>query len=228
MVRICRKSAIGTGVREFELRSVERLTETGSIRGLPTLYLVRHGETEWSRSGRHTGRTDIPLTAHGEEMARELAPLLKPVHFATVLTSPRLRAMMTCALSLPGAEAIIEPDLAEWDYGDYEGMLTSKIRKRHPGWNAFHDGCPGGETLAQIVARADRLLLRVKTMPSPIAMFSHGHFGSLLAVRWADLGGEAGRHLALDPASISILGPKPGDPEVPMILRWNCVTENRL
>jgi broad specificity phosphatase PhoE len=202
--------------------------ETGSTSGLPTLYLIRHGETAWTLSGQHTGRTDIPLTAHGEDMARELAPVLKSVDFGAVLTSPRQRAMRTCALAEPGAKAMIEPDLAEWDYGDYEGMLSREIRQAHPGWNVFRDGCPGGETLAEVAARADRLLLHVKTLPSPIAMFSHGQFGSVLGARWIGLGGELAQHLALDPASISVLGPKPGHPAVPMILRWNCVPNQRL
>ncbi len=197
--------------------------QRASTAGLPTLYLIRHGETAWSLTGQHTGHTDIPLTGHGEEMARELVPLLKSAHFTVVLTSPRQRARRTCALAEPGVEAIVEPDLVEWDYGDYEGMLTADIWQINSGWNVFRDGCPGGETLAQVVTRADRLLLRLKLLPGPIAMFSHAQFGSVLAARWAGLAGEAAEHLVLDPASVSILGPKPGHPEVPVITRWNVV-----
>jgi len=190
---------------------------------LPTLYLVRHGETAWSLSGQHTGHTDIPLTAHGEAMARDLAELLDPVPFSLMLTSPRQRARRTCELAAAGRSAIAEPDLAEWDYGAYEGMLTADIRKIKAGWNVFRDGCPGGETLDQVVARADRVLARLRPERGNIALFSHGQFGCVLAARWARLAGTAGEHFALDPASVSILGPKPGHPEVPVITRWNIV-----
>lgn len=189
--------------------------------GLPRLYLIRHGETAWSITGQHTGRTDIPLTARGEDMARQLAPALAFAGLAAVLTSPRLRARQTCVLAGCGAEAVVEADLAEWDYGDYEGLRTAEIRLTVPGWTVFRDGCPGGESLAQVVARADRLLFRLRGMAGPVALFSHGHFGCVLGARWANLAGEAGEHLALDPASISILGARPGHPEVPAILRWN-------
>ena len=195
---------------------------------LPTLYLIRHGETAWSLTGQHTGSTDIPLTRNGEAMARELAPLLQSARIHSVLTSPLQRARRTCALAMPGADPTIEPDLAEWDYGAYEGLLTSEIRQTNPGWNVFRDRCPGGEALPQVVARADRLLLRLKAMPGSTALVSHGQFGAVLAARWAGLAGEAGEHFALDPASLSILGPKSGHPEVPVITRWNVVPIDRL
>ena len=195
---------------------------------LPTIYLIRHGETAWSLSGQHTGRTDIPLTAHGEHMARELAPLLASVNFAAVLTSPSQRARRTCELAAPGAAAIVDPDLAEWDYGDFDGMATDEIWQDNPGWNVFRDGCPGGETLEHVIARADCVLARLKTWVGPIALFSHGQFGCVLAARWAGLGAAAGEHFNLNPASISILGPKSGHPEVPAIVRWNVVPEARL
>lgn len=194
---------------------------------LPRLYLIRHGETAWSLSGQHTGRTDIPLTAHGEDMARALAPLLAMVPIATVLTSPRQRARHTCTLAGLAAEAVVEPDLAEWDYGEYEGLLGTEIRQIQPGWNIFRDGCPGGEALPQVVARADRLLARLTCLAGPIALFSHGHFGTVLAARWLGQPGEAAGNLVLDPASISVLGPKPRHPEVPVIARWNLVPEAR-
>ena len=195
---------------------------------LPMIYLIRHGETAWSRSGQHTGRTDIPLTAHGEALARQLVPLLAPVPFAAVLTSPSQRALRTCALAAPGVTAIVVPDLVEWDYGDFEGMVTAEIWRDNPGWNVFRDGCPGGESLGQVIDRADRLLSRLKTRLGPIALFSHAQFGSVVAARWAGLCGAAAEHFNLDPASISILGPKSGHPLVPAIVRWNVVPQARM
>jgi broad specificity phosphatase PhoE len=196
--------------------------------GLPTLCLVRHGETAWSLTGQHTGSTDIPLTRAGEAMARGLAPMLQAAGISRVMTSPRQRARRTCELAMPGIEAMTEPDLAEWNYGRYEGLLTSDIWKTHPGWNVFIDECPGGETLVQVVERADRLLARLKCLDGTVALFSHGQFGCVLAARWAGLAGEAGEHLTLDPASLSILGGKPGHPQVPVITRWNLVPFERL
>jgi broad specificity phosphatase PhoE len=182
--------------------------------------LVRHGETEWSLSGRHTGRTEVPLTARGEEGARALAPLLKDVAFSRVLTSPRLRAQRTCSLAGPqGAE--IEPDLAEWDYGDYEGLRSSEILALRPGWNIFADGCPGGETPDDVRARADRLIARLRTAGGDVALFSHGHFGRVLATRWIGLPVIGGQHLALSVASISVLGRDPSHPETSAITLWN-------
>ena len=196
--------------------------------GFPTLYLIRHGETAWSLSGQHTGHTDIPLTAHGEALALELAPLLDPVPFAQILTSPRQRARRTCELAASGRAATIEPDLAEWDYGDYEGMRTADIREARPGWSVFRDGCPGGEALHEVVTRADRLVARLRKEEGNIALFSHGQFGCVLAARWIYLAGAQGEHFSLDPASLSILGPKPGHPQIPAIMRWNIVPCDRL
>ena len=204
------------------------VTELRPGTALPTLYLVRHGETAWSLTGQHTGHIDIPLTGRGEATARALAPMLAGVDFSAVLTSPRRRARRTCAAAGFGRDAVIEPDLAEWDYGEYEGMVTADIWQIDPGWNVFHDGCPGGESLAQVVARADRLLERVKTMTGPVALFSHAQFSCVLAARWVGLAGSAGEHLVLDPASLSILGSRPGHPEVPVIARWNVVPAARL
>jgi probable phosphoglycerate mutase len=136
-----------------------------------SLYLIRHGQTAWSLSGQHTGRTDIPLTTHGEDEARGLMPWLARVRFSRVLTSPRQRAKRTCELAGLGQRAEIEPDLAEWDYGDYEGKLSSNIRIVRPDWNAFRDGCPGGEMPAQISARADGLIATLCTMDGNVAPF---------------------------------------------------------
>ena len=185
------------------------------------LYLVRHGETEWSLAGQHTGRSDIPLTAKGEEDARRLAPRMQPIGFDHVLTSPRQRARRTCELAGLGAAAVIEPDLAEWDYGEYEGKRSAEIRQQRPDWNVFRDGCPGGETPAQLTQRADRLIQHLENLGGSIALFSHGHFGCVLAVRWIGLPVLEGRHLALDPASLNILGYAKNHPDTRVIAMWN-------
>jgi broad specificity phosphatase PhoE len=191
------------------------------------LYLIRHGETEWSISGQHTGRTDIPLTAHGEDEARHLAPLLREVGFARVLTSPRQRARRTCELAGLGSASEVEPDLAEWDYGEYEGQRTVDIRAGRPDWNVFRDGCPGGETPAQVSDRADRLLAPLLAMSGNIALFSHGQFGCVLAARWIGMPTIDGQHFALGPASLSRLGFEPSHPGVPVIALWNTVPAPR-
>ena len=154
---------------------------------LQSLYLVRHGETAWSLSGQHTGRTDIPLTEQGEGDARELAERLRGVSFSRVFTSPLKRARRTCELAALNKVAEIEPDLAEWDYGDYEGQRATEIRKVRPDWNVFRDGCPRGESSAQVSKRADRLIARLRTLEGDLAIFSHGHFGRVLAARWIGL-----------------------------------------
>jgi probable phosphoglycerate mutase len=188
------------------------------------LYLVRHGETEWSLSGRHTGRTDIALTAHGEDEARALASRLRDIRFAHVLTSPRQRARRTCELAGLGAAAAIEADLAEWDYGDCEGQRSVDLRKQRTGWNIFRDGCPHGETPAQVSDRADRLIAHLCALGGNIALFSHGQFGCVLAARWIGLPLVEAQHFALDPASISILGFDPHHPAVAIVALWNAAT----
>ena len=185
------------------------------------LYLIRHGETEWSLSGQHTGRTDLPLTAHGEEEARQLAPRLRHIQFARVFTSPRQRARRTCELAGLGAAAEKEPDLAEWDYGDYEGKLTADVRKQRPGWNVFRDGCPGGEMPRAVSDRADRLIARLCTLDGNVALFSHGEFACVLAARWIGLPVVEGQHFTVDPASLGILSYNPSHPEVRVIALWN-------
>ena len=185
------------------------------------LFLIRHGETEWSRSGRHTGRTDLPLTAHGEEQARSLRPALQAIAFARVLSSPARRARRTCALAGLAAEVEIEPDLAEWNYGDYEGKLSSDIRRERPGWNCYRDGCPGGESADEVSARADRLIRRLFGSCGNLALFGHGQFGCSLAVRWIGLPVAAGQHLQLDPASFGVLGFNPSHPGLRVIAQWN-------
>lgn len=185
------------------------------------LHLVRHGETEWSRSGRHTGRTDVPLTPDGEQAARELAPMLNAHSYTAVLTSPRLRARSTCTWAGLGADATVDADLAEWDYGDYEGLSTDDIHLTRPGWNVWRDGCPGGESPAAACARADRLLARLTKRSGDVALFGHGQFGRLLLARWIGLPATAGQHFAMDPASLGMLGTQDRAPRQRVVLLWN-------
>lgn len=185
------------------------------------VYLVRHGETAWSLSGQHTGLTDLGLTAHGNDESSALAPRLRAVAFTQVLVSPRLRARQTCALAGFGAAGTIEPDLSEWDYGRYEGRRSADIRLEYPGWNIWRDGCPGGESPADVGARADRLIARLCDLQGTVALFSHGQFGAALAVRWIGLALVEGQHFALHTASLSLLGNDPGPPDRRTIELWN-------
>jgi probable phosphoglycerate mutase len=185
------------------------------------VYFIRHGETEWSVSGQHTGRTDLPLTPNGEAMARALAAALQGITFSLVLTSPRLRARATCDLAGLGAAAQVEPNLAEWDYGDCEGLRTKEIRERHPGWDLWANGCPGGETPAGVGQRADQMMVRLRDLTGNVALFSHGHFGRVLAARWIGLPVAQGQHFAIAPASIGILGFETDPPNRRVISLWN-------
>ena len=188
--------------------------------GLPVAYLVRHGETEWSLSGRHTGRTDLPLTARGEEDARALGPVLQGLRFTKVLTSPLQRAARTCELAGFGTMAEADPDLLEWDYGLYEGRKTADIRAERPDWELFRDGCPEGETPAQVALRADRVIRRVRASGGDALLFSSGHILRVLAVRWVGLEPVTGQFLRLSTASLSVLGYEHSRSE-PAILHWN-------
>jgi len=185
------------------------------------LFYIRHGETAWSLSGQHTSRADIPLTAHGEDGARTLRPVLEAIGFTHVLTSPRQRAQRTCELAGLGENAEIEPDLGEWDYGDYEGRRSADIERDHPGWSLFRDGCPDGESPAQVSRRADRLIDRLAGLQGNVALFSHGHFGAVLGTRWIELPVIEGCHFPLDPCSVSVLGFAAHHPDDRVILRWN-------
>ncbi len=189
--------------------------------GALRLYLIRHGETEWSLTGRHTGRTDIPLTRNGEDEARALGRRLPDIPFSHVLSSPLKRALRTCELA--GLDTIpeIEPDLAEWDYGDYEGLRSLDIRKARPDWDVYRDGCPGGEMPAQISARADRLIARLLKLDGNIALFSHGQLGCVLAMRWIGLAANEAQHFTLGTASFSVLAFDPHHAGVPVIALWN-------
>lgn len=191
------------------------------------LYIIRHGETSWSLAGQHTGATDVPLTAQGEAEARELEPRLRKIGFSYVLTSPRLRARRTCELAGFGEAAEIESALSEWDYGDYEGKRSVDIRKERPDWNVYRDGCPGGDTPMQISDRADSLISKLLGLEGDVALFSHGHFGCVLAARWIGLNVTEGQHFVLDPASIGILGYQARHPEVRVIALWNEVPRHR-
>jgi broad specificity phosphatase PhoE len=173
---------------------------------LPEVYLARHGETEWSITGQHTGRTDIPLTARGERNAVGLRQRLQGLTFARVLVSPRTRAHRTCELAGFGDQAEVDPDLQEWDYGQYEGRRTADIRQERPGWYLFRDGCPGGESVEAIGARADRVVARLRTIEGHVLIFSHGHFLRVLAARWLGLPAGGARLLVLSTAALSALG----------------------
>jgi broad specificity phosphatase PhoE len=187
---------------------------------LPVVYLARHGETAWSLSGQHTGRTDLLLTERGERNARALGERLRGPTFAKVLTSPLQRAMRTCELAGFGNVAASDPDLVEWDYGQYEGRRTAEIHVERPDWLLFRDGCPGGETPEQVGARADRVIARVRTVRGDVLLFSSGHFLRVLTARWLGLDASAGRYFLLGTASLSALGYEHNQAE-PAIRLWN-------
>ena len=188
------------------------------------IYFIRHGETAWSLTGQHTGNSDIPLTPNGEAMASKLATSLQGIAYAKVLTSPRLRAQRTCELAGLGTQADVEPLLAEWDYGDYEGLRSVEIRQLHPGWDIWTSPCPGGETAEHIASRADQLIARLRDFSGNVVLFSHGHFGRVLAARWIGLPEAQGQHFALDPATISVLGFEASHPERRVVSRWNAAS----
>src|SRR6266850_3374621 len=176
------------------------------IEALPIVYLARHGETAWSLTGQHTGRTDLPLTARGERNARRLGERLSGLTFGAVLTSPLQRASRTCELAGFGKSAQIDANLLEWNYGQYEGRTSAEIHGTNPNWNLFRDGCPGGEMPEQVGARADRVIERVRALHGDVLLFSSGHLLRVLAARWLALPPSAGRYFLLDTASLSALG----------------------
>lgn len=181
------------------------------------VWLVRHGATEWSRDGRHTSVTDLPLLPEGEESARALAPRLARHDFALVLTSPRLRARRTAELA-GFSSAVADEDLVEWDYGDYEGVTTDEIRESVPGWTVWTHPCPGGETAQQVSERLDRVVARCLAEPGETLLFGHGHAHRAMAARWLRLPASEGRLLKLDTGTLSALGHEREDP---VVLRWN-------
>jgi broad specificity phosphatase PhoE len=180
--------------------------------------LVRHGETEWSRSGQHTGRTDIPLTERGREQGVAVGAALRGRQFALVLTSPLERAAETCRLAGYDEVAERRDELMEWDYGAYEGRKTIDIRKQRPGWTLWRDGVPGGETAADVGARVDRVIAELRALTGDALVFAHGHVLRVLAARWIGLEPAAGQLLALDPATLSVLG---YERETPVLRSWN-------
>ena len=182
------------------------------------IYLIRHGETAWTVSKQHTGLTDIPLTEHGRTEAKQLGEKLKHLSFQKILLSPLARAVETCKLANFFQHAEIDPDLVEWNYGDYEGLTHEQIRKQDPNWSIFTKGAPGGESVADVGKRADRVLSKISQISGDVALFSSGHFLRLLAARWLNLPPSEGRLFFLSTASLSILG---YERESPVILLWN-------
>jgi broad specificity phosphatase PhoE len=187
---------------------------------LPIVYLARHGETAWSLSGQHTGLTDLPLTERGERNARELGERLRGMTFAKVFTSPLQRASKTCELAGFGAVAEVDRDLVEWDYGDYEGLLSKEILAKRPGWQIFRDGCPNGESPEQVSARADRVVKRVREVNGDVLLFSSGHFLRSLVARWLGQELMVGRFFLLTTTSLSALTYEHGLSE-PAVKLWN-------
>ncbi len=187
---------------------------------LPVVYLARHGETAWSLSGQHTGLTDLPLTDRGERNAHKLGEQLRGRSFARVFTSPLRRAARTCELAGFGAQADIDRDLLEWNYGEYEGLRTAEIHAKRPDWQLFRDGCPGGESPGEVGARADRVVSRVRAVEGDVLIFSSGHFLRVLTARWLGLEPPAGRYFLLSTASLSALSYE-HDLSQPVIQLWN-------
>lgn len=190
---------------------------------LPLLYIGRHGETAWTLSGQHTGRTDMPLTENGERQARALGERLRRVSFAKILTSPSQRAVRTAELAGFGAVAEIEAELAEWDYGAYEGRRTAEILTERPDWQLFRDGAPGGESPEAIGARADRVVAHIRAVHGNVLVVSSAHISRVLTARWLGLPASGGRYLVLGTASLSILGYEHNLAE-PVIRLWNDTT----
>ena len=187
---------------------------------LPVVYLARHGETAWSESGQHTGLTDIPLTERGEKMAMALGERLKGMTFATVLSSPLQRAYRTCELAGFAKTAALDPDLVEWNYGQYEGLTSKQIHAERPDWKLFRDGCPGGESPADTGSRADRVIARIRAASGNVLVFSSGHILRVLGARWLGLPAGGGRYFLLGTASVSTLGYE-HDKTEPVFKLWN-------
>jgi broad specificity phosphatase PhoE len=193
-----------------------------SVNGVERVVVIRHGETEWSAALRHTGRTDVPLAPAGRARAAELYEALDGRPFDRVLVSPLRRARETCELAGFTERAEISPDLQEWDYGDYEGLTTAEIREHRPGWSVWRDGCPGGEPLSDIAARADRVIELLCEGPDTTALlFAHGHFLRILAARWVAIDPTGGARFVLAPGSLGVLG---HERETRAIVRWNALS----
>ena len=182
------------------------------------VFTIRHGETAWSLSGQHTGTTDIPLTDNGRRLAERLRPVLAKEPFALVLCSLMQRARETCELAGLGNSAVIDADLSEWNYGEYEGLTSAEIRETRPGWLVFRDGCPGGETPEQVGIRTDRVIARARAVSGDVAMFAHGHVLRALVARWIGLPASAGQHFLLDTGTLCVLGYYR---DIPAVRVWN-------
>ncbi len=180
--------------------------------------MIRHGETAWSLSGQHTSVTDLPLTDNGRRLAGRIRPMLARERFVLVLVSPMQRAQETCQLAGCGDAGIVDPDLAEWNYGEYEGLTPEQIHRLAPGWLLFRDGCPGGEAPPQVGARADRVIARARAAGGDVALFAHGHVLRVLAARWIGLPPGAGQHFLLDTGTLCVLGYYQ---EIPAVRIWN-------
>jgi probable phosphoglycerate mutase len=192
---------------------------------LPKLYLARHGDTEWTDARRKTGRTDLPLNELGEKRARQIGQRLQQFTFAQVFTSPLQRASRTCVLAGFGDIAEADPDLVEWDYGNYEGTRTADIQKIQPDWELFRDGCPGGESAQDVADRADRFISRVLPAGGDVLAFSSGHIIRMIAARWLGLPPNAGRFFYCRPASVGVLGFEHESKDEPIIGLWNFVRQ---
>jgi probable phosphoglycerate mutase len=182
------------------------------------VFAIRHGETEWSLSGQHTGTTDLPLTANGRRLAERIRPALGRERFDLVLTSPLQRARETCDLAGLGGHTLIDSDLVEWNYGEYEGLTPKQIHERVPGWLIFRDGCPGGETPSEVGARVDRVIARARAAAGDVALFAHGHVLRVLAARWLGLPADHGQYFLLDTGTLNVLGYYRG---IPAVKIWN-------
>ena len=211
-----------SGERGQDHSGTEVRTSTGTH-----LFSIRHGETEWALTGQHTGRTDLPLTARVEAQAIELGQQRQGIEFPRIFSSPLTRARQTCERVAPHRAFARDPDLAEWNYGDYEGKTSADIEQHRSGWDVFKDGCSHGESPAQVAARADRLIARLRHETGNIALFSQGQFGVALAARWVGLGVAEAGHFSLDVASVSVPACDPHHPEVAVIASWNCVSPER-
>ena len=183
-----------------------------------SVFVIRHGETAWSLSGQHTSTTDLPLTENGRRVAERLRPLLAKETFSGVFVSPLRRAQETCELAGLGGRAVIDQDLMEWRYGDYEGLTSEQIHATAPGWQIFNDGAPGGETPQQVATRVDRVVSRLRAVDGDVAVFAHGHVLRVLGARWVDLPPDAGQHFLLDTGTLCVLSYYRG---VPAIKVWN-------
>jgi broad specificity phosphatase PhoE len=206
---------------DFLARNLKLQIGTQLKNQLPRLFVIRHGETEWSLSGQHTGRADIALTPNGQSEASQLGEQICHTSFQHVFMSPLQRARQTCHFAGLAAKALEEQDLIEWDNGDYQGRTHEEIEEARPGWNVFRHGCPNGESPGQISARADRLIEKLEKLEGNVALFTHGHFGRVLGVRWIELPIESAERFLLDTASISILSYQHNDPDKPAISVWN-------